>query len=682
MVGTPLSEIGVTKQKANQFAYRDIYTCEDLVRYFPTRYDDFSHVTGILPEDQVSVIEGMAISIEKIPARMQMFKVVIQTDNSEIVYAVWFQQNYRYPVYYNMIGHRVLVAGRVTWNDYWKAKTIKNVLLFTDDIAGAKHMLPTYKKIPGMSTEYLTEHIDAALRELKHQPDNLPDYIIDQYHLPGMMESIRCRHDPSSAEELNRSCKRTRFEDMTYFALRMLLNEENQVHHSPYPITKVELARQYIRNLPYKLTPDQKHILSAIFNHVSTGNRLNGLLQGDVGAGKTVVAFNILVMAAENGYQAALMAPTRQLAAQHYQDMVSQLKPLGLNVAFLDASAPTAQRREVIRGLKDGSVQIVVGTHTLFSKGVEFKQLACIIIDEQHKFGVLQRKALMEKAGLGVHTLMMSATPIPRSLAQSVYGTGLEVYNIHSMPSGRLPVKTLYFADDERIISFIRYQIKTGHQTYIVCPAIEDSKSEKMRDVINVDDTAHWLRTKLPEVSFGVLTSKTSQEDAETLLDDFKAMRKQVLVATSIVEVGINIPSATGMVIMSAERFGLASLHQLRGRVCRGNAQGYCIVHGDNLDNNTRIQVFLSTTDGFKIAQEDLNNRGSGNLIGIQQSGEDKYVAQMLAYPDEFKQAQKAANEIYSKRTACGIYIKAVEDSILHPTETNKTRYAPTPTSA
>lgn len=675
-MGTPLTEIGVSKQKENQFANRDIYTCEDLVRYFPTRYDDFSHVTGILPEDQVSVIEGMAISIEKIPAKMPMFKVVVQTDDSEIIYAVWFQQNYRYPVYYNMIGHRVLVAGKVTWNEYWKAKTIKNVLLFTDDIAGAKRFVPTYKKIPGMSTEYLTEHIDAALNELKHQPDNLPDFVVDQYNLPGMMESIRCRHDPPSAEALARSRKRTRFEDMTYFSLRMLLNEENQVYHSPYPLTKVDLARQYIKNLPYKLTADQKQILSAIFKHVATGNRLNGLLQGDVGAGKTVVAFDILVMAAENGHQAALMAPTRQLAAQHYRDMVEQLTPLGLSVAFLDASAPAPQRREVVKGLKDGSIQIVVGTHTLFSKGVEFKQLACIIIDEQHKFGVLQRKALTEKAGLGVHMLMMSATPIPRSLAQSIYGSGLEVYSIHSMPAGRLPVKTLYFNTDTRIIDFIRYQIKTGHQTYIVCPAIENSKSEKMANVINVDDTAHWLRTKLPEVSFGVLTGKTSQEDASAILDDFKAMRKQVLVATSIVEVGINIPSATGMVIMSAERFGLASLHQLRGRVCRGNAQGYCIVHGEDLDDNPRIQAFLSTTDGFKIAQEDLANRGSGNLIGIQQSGDDKYVAQMLQYPDEFKQAQRAAREIFDKQTLCDIFIKAKEDAILHPTESNKTRYA------
>jgi ATP-dependent DNA helicase RecG len=421
-----------------------------------------------------------------------------------------------------------------------------------------------------------------------------------------------------------------------------------------------------LSSLPYQLTEDQQAAVDGMLRHIGSGQRLNALLQGDVGCGKTIVAFLMLCAIISSGCQGVLVAPTRQLASQHYQDMQELLVPLGIQVGYLgDATSKKAQRRKVLEGLADGSIQIAVGTHALFSPSVKFHDLGMVIVDEEHKFGVLQRESLVARANAGVHCITMSATPIPRSLAIAMYGSGLQVYSILTRPKGRMPVKTLAVAPDEmdRLNSFLRYQAASGHQTYVVCPAIEHGTSERMENVISVEQAYDWLKCFEAEgIHTEVLTGRTLKTESAEILERFRKNETQILLATSVIEVGINVPSATGIIILSAERFGLASLHQLRGRVGRGADQGYCIVYSPEAHSNPRLQALCKTTDGFKIAEEDLRLRGAGDFLGTQQSGDNRYVSLMLANPDKFQDIRKLARMSIDQNMNYPLMERAVAD--------------------
>ncbi len=657
-----LKDIGVTKTKEGQFNKKGIYSAEDLVRYLPKEYKDYSHETGILPESENSVIIARYVRVDYYNSgSIDTVKLLVDYRGLNIT-AIWFNQPYKYHELQALNGKDLLLIGKIKYNEAYDSWNMSSPFLCTDAIQENLRIFPIYKKIPRMSQDYLVSHIQKAM----DNPDCLRETcslsIIQEQGLMPMAEALQTLHSPKSMESLERALYRIRFDDLLYFALRMELSARDMQSNSPYTFPSDHVFRQLYDSLPYKLTSDQQTVVQEMTAHIRSGKRLNALLQGDVGCGKTIVAILMMAAAVSNGAQAAIMAPTRQLAQQHYQDVVDLFSPLGVTVAFMgDSKMRVAEKRKLMAGIADGSIQVVVGTHSLLS--AEFQNLGLCVIDEEHKFGVMQRKALSDRAGQGVHCLTMSATPIPRSLAQSLYGDTVQVYSILTLPAGRKPIRTIAINDPARLLNFVRYQHRTGHQTYVVCSAIEASDKEAMQSVVSVEQAADWLSAGLAGdgIRVACLTGKTKKEESENILAQFRSNQIHVLVATSVIEVGINIPSATGILIMNSERFGLASLHQLRGRVGRSNDQGYCVLQGAT-EGNPRTDALLSTTNGFKIAEADLAIRGPGDFLGTQQSGNDKYVSLMLSYPDTYKLVQQVARNTIDNHLSYPLYSKAQSD--------------------
>ena len=634
-----LESLGVMPAKQKQFERKGIFCGEDLVRYLPRKYADYRQVTGILPHPETSVVIAHAGVVKHISTFKSDFLTMtaVTADGIEIS-LYWFNMNFMYDEIKMYRDKDILLVGTVQQDENGKFRmTCPQVC--TDKIQEHLRIYPTYSKIRGMSQDYLEKHLSIALDESACVQETVPEELRKGYM--SMPETLRALHGPQSMEELEQAQARMRFDDLLYFALRLELASHDLPAVSKYGVKHTGYLDALIKSLPYTLTEDQQKAIDGMIRHINTGKRLNALLQGDVGTGKTIVAFAMMCAIISCGCQAVLVAPTKQLAAQHYEDMLSMLQPLGINVAYFgDTTMRKSVRDKIAKGLSDGSVQVVVGTHALFSPNVKFKTLGMVIIDEEHKFGVVQRKALTDRIQEGVHYINMSATPIPRDLAMGIYGDSLQVYSIHTKPAGRRPTKTTAFtsATKKRLNDFIRYQFKSGHQTYVVCPAIERGDSDAMADVISIDKATEWLKRFEPEgIKTEVLTGKTSKTEAAAILERFRKNETNILLATSVIEVGINVPTATGILILSAERFGLASLHQLRGRVGRGSDQGYCVLYGKDMDTNERIRALCETTDGFKIAEADLRIRGAGDFLGTQQSGDNKYVSLMLSNIDEFQ---------------------------------------------
>lgn len=635
-----LEELGVSAAKQKQFESKGIRSGEDLVRYLPRKYEDYRTLTGIRPAPEVSVFTAYADALKFISTRDNEFLLmeVICRDGIPIT-IFWFNMNYLHSELAQLVKKEVLIVGVVQRDEEKGTLRMTCPKLCTDKINEHLRIYPTYSKIRGMSEEYLNEHLNRALGIPECIQETVPAELRDGYM--STPEMLRELHNPSDMEELKRAQDRMLFDDLLYFALRLELASRDLPATSKYGIVHKDYLNKLVMSLPYKLTEDQHKCIVEMMQYINTGKRLNALLQGDVGSGKTIVAFAMMCAIISCGCQAVIVAPTRQLAAQHYEDMIKLLLPLGINVAYYgDTSVPKKARDQIMAGLADGSIQIAVGTHALFSPNVKFKALGMVVIDEEHKFGVAQRKSLTDRIAEGVHYINMSATPIPRDLAMGIYGDSTQVFSIHTKPAGRLPTKTIGFtpATKSRIAAFIRHQYQSGHQTYVVCPAISRNESQKMSDVYTIDKAATWLRKFEAEgIRTEVLTGETKKTEAAEILDRFRKNETHILLATSVIEVGINVPSATGILILSAERFGLASLHQLRGRVGRGNAQGYCVLYGKDLLNNERIKALCETTDGFKIAEADLRIRGAGDFLGTQQSGDNKYVSLMLSNMEKFK---------------------------------------------
>lgn len=639
-----LDALDIAEKKKKQFISKGINSGEDLVRFLPRKYMDFQYLTGILSEDQVSVIQ---VRIKEVNCVIKKSRYVVADcimPTLQTISIFWFNQVYMYNSIKQMIDQEVVVAGKVKYDASKQQYSISGPLAF-GKVKDGLRIYPVYSKISGMSMDYLEEHIKAALAIPECTRETLPSSILAQCKLMSMPEALRELHNPQSMEALEQARMRMKFDELLYFALRLELANRNLPTTSKHGITSTEYWDKLRASLPYSLTEDQQSAIDGMAARINSGQRLNALLQGDVGAGKTIVAFAMMCLVISSGCQAVIVAPTRQLASQHYEDMKAMLEPLGIRVALYgDTTMKKSQRDQIARELANGTIQIAVGTHALFSPKVSFYSLGLVVIDEEHKFGVAQRKALVDRVSEGVHCITMSATPIPRSLAAGLYGDSMQVFSIMTLPNGRLPIKTVAFTNGQqrRLNNFIRFQYKSGHQTYVVCPAIEKGSSASMDNVVTIDKAEKWLSSFESEgIKYEVLTGKTNKTDAAAIIDRFKRNETNVLLATSVIEVGINIPSATGIIILSAERFGLASLHQLRGRVGRGKDQGYCVLWGYELEHNERAAVMCSTTNGFKIAEADLEQRGTGDFLGKQQSGDNKYVSLMLQHQEEFQRIFK-----------------------------------------
>ncbi len=479
-----------------------------------------------------------------------------------------------------------------------------------------------------ITSKTISKLIGTLLKQIKFRiPETLPSYIVSGYHLMDLHDALHKIHFPSNPVEMEKSRYRFKFEELFFIQLNLLRFKTNRTRKNKgFVFSSVGnfFNSFYYNNLPFSLTEAQKKVMKEIRRDLGSGKQMNRLLQGDVGSGKTLVALMSMLIAIDNGYQACLMAPTEILANQHYATICKMLDGIGINVSLLTGSSKKSLRKTIDGSLKDSSLNILIGTHALIEENVVFSNLGLVIIDEQHRFGVAQRARLWEKSMNPPHVLVMTATPIPRTLAMTLYGD-LDVSVIDELPPGRVPVKTMHFTDSERnkVFGFLRNQINEGRQIFIVYPLIQESEKVDYKNLEDGWDSISRI-FQAPKYCISIVHGKMTPAEKEASMKLFKDGHAHILVATTVIEVGVDIPNASVMVIESAERFGLSQLHQLRGRVGRGADQSYCILMTSDklpVEAAKRIEVMIRTSDGFEIAETDLQLRGPGDIEGTMQSG-------------------------------------------------------------
>jgi ATP-dependent DNA helicase RecG len=479
-----------------------------------------------------------------------------------------------------------------------------------------------------LTSKTISKLIGSLLKQIKYRiPETLPEYLVSKYKLFPLHESLHKIHFPANPNELEKARYRLKFEELFYIQLNLLrfkTNRNLKIKGFVFSSVGENFNNFYYNNLPFTLTDAQKRVMKEIRKDLGSGKQMNRLLQGDVGSGKTLVALMSMLIALDNGYQACIMAPTEILASQHYHTITKLLDGIDIRIRLLTGSSKRASRKSISESLLDKSLNILIGTHALLEENVLFSNLGLVIIDEQHRFGVAQRARLWQKNLNPPHVLVMTATPIPRTLAMTLYGD-LDVSVIDELPPGRVPIKTMHFNDSERnkVFGFVRNQIAENRQVYFVYPLITESETMDYKDLEDGWDTISRV-FPAPEYCISIVHGRMTPKEKEMSMKLFKDGKAHILIATTVIEVGVDIPNATVMVIESAERFGLSQLHQLRGRVGRGADQSYCILMtSDKLSKEAvkRIEVMISTGDGFEIAETDLQLRGPGDIEGTQQSG-------------------------------------------------------------
>jgi len=608
-----------------------IETLEDLIRFYPTRYIDRSAITpiaNIVPNVAYVQIKARVVSCELKNKRLS----VLVEDESGRIELVFFK-GVKWVSEKLVRGSEFIFFGKPSvFNEH--INMAHPEIDSPDQSVGGGRMTGVYPstekiKNSGITGKVMNRIMAAALGEILHlQRETLPDYILKGKKLVPLQYALRNIHFPDNAEALAKAQRRLKFEELFLLQLSLLKAKYIRTRSAqgiPMPSVGTAFNACYAA-LPYELTGAQKRVIKEIREDMRSGRQMNRLLQGDVGSGKTMVAVLSCLIAHGNGYQSCIMAPTEVLARQHYRNICKYLEPTGLRCAILTGSSKAAERRDVDEGLRNGSISVIVGTHALIEDNVVFRNLGLAVIDEQHRFGVDQRSRLWSKRadGLLPHVLVMTATPIPRTLAMTLYGD-LDISVIDEMPPGRTPIKTMQFSESKRpaVFNFMKDQIARGRQVFVVYPLIFES--EKM-DYKNLEEGTDQIMNAfpLPEYHTAVVHGQQPNEDKLFNMKAFVEGRANILVATSVIEVGVDVPNATVMVIESAERFGLAQLHQLRGRVGRGSNQSYCILMtGVKLskESKRRLELMCSTEDGFVLAEEDMKLRGPGDLEGTQQSG-------------------------------------------------------------
>ena len=612
-----------------------VQTFGDLLEYYPYKHVDRSRLytirelTGDMPFVQV---KGHILSFEtfKMGARKKRVVAHFTDGYGKVMDLTWFNyadsalKKYKIGTEYVVFGRPQVFNGRIqlVHPDMEEADKLE---------LSAMGMQPYYNtsekmKKAGLNSRAIEKLTKTLLDTIKETlPETLPDFITQKLHLMSRDEALRRIHYPQNAKQLEQARLRLKFEELFYVQLNILRYASDQRRkYRGYVFSKVgdHFNTFYKENLPFPLTEAQKRVIREIRKDMGSGKQMNRLLQGDVGSGKTLVALMSMLIALDNGYQACIMAPTEILAEQHLQTIMDFLKGMNIRVAMLTGIVKGKKRQEILDGLLDVTVQILVGTHAVIEDTVQFARLGMVVVDEQHRFGVAQRAKLWSKSVNPPHVLVMTATPIPRTLAMTLYGD-LDVSVIDELPPGRKPVVTQHVFDRSlpSLYDSIRNQIHQGRQVYIVFPLIEES--EKI-DLKNLEDGFATLTQVFPEFSLSKVHGKMKPADKEAEMQKFVSGETQILVATTVIEVGVNVPNASVMVILEAQRFGLSQLHQLRGRVGRGADQSYCILvtcYELSADTRKRIDIMCETNDGFRIAEADLKLRGPGDLEGTQQSG-------------------------------------------------------------
>lgn len=642
-----ISVLGVPPQKIGQFRNKGIYTVEDLIKYLPKRYEDFSK--PILVKD---MLDGQTCSvigkIEEITVSGGKYlRVKIKDIKNWTMSIVWFN-GLEFLQKKLIKGETYIFCGKVNIDAKYKSRQMVSPSYFGTDIEKYKKIMPIYSKIEKMSDEYLQNSINTALT-LVEKGEYLEPAILKEFGLMNTRDTIKGIHQPSKMEEIQKAKERLIFDDLFAYGMRIYEGSNKVNKESLFKMPLCNDIRRYLDSLPFDLTDGQRQVLRKLYKNMRDGVRVDALVQADVGSGKTIVAFILQMIASENGFQSVLMAPTTVLAKQHYEELKESGEKMGYTVGLLYSELSTKEKKKILADIKSGKIDMLVSTHSVLSDNVEFNNLALIIIDEEHRFGVDQRNKIKSKGIEGVHSIVMSATPIPRTLAMVIYGQAIDVYTITSRPKGRKPIITSAVKNEEEAYAFMLNEMKAGRQCYVICPLVEGS--DKLQGIGSVKQTYSEVVKyfkKYPEIKIGVIHGKMKQKEIDEEIGKFSKNEYQIIISTTVIEVGVNVPNSTVIVIKNADRFGLSQQHQLRGRVGRGIDQSYCILVSDKLEDE-KIRAMCSTTNGFEIAEIDLKLRGTGDFIGTSQTGNNKFVMLMLAYPELFSRIQKLVERIYEK---------------------------------
>ena len=616
----------ITTKQLSNLKSLGINTIYDLIYYFPRVYDDRTNIKkiGELKFNEYVVLKATVMSVVNLTVRSgkKIVKAMV-TDGTGIMEILWFGMPYIKKSL--KIGEEYLFIGQTKKSAVFQLINPEYKLFSGQQKVSENEILPIYSSNKNITQNNLRKLVEKFIANfLNYFEENIPDKLIKEYKIMERKSAIKNIHYPVSMKEIEEAKRRFAIEELLILELGILKNRfiiENSNSKNYEVEGKKEKVRDFLSQLTFNLTNAQKKVIKEIYDEISNGKIVNRLIQGDVGSGKTVVAMVMLIYMAENAYQGALMAPTEILANQHYLGIKERLEKIGLRVELLTSSIKGKKKNEILEGIASGEIDIVIGTHSLIEDDVVFKKLGLIVIDEQHRFGVNQRNKLREKGFLG-NLLVMSATPIPRSLALSIYGD-LDLLIIDELPPGRTPIKTKWIANDEdleKMYNFIYKKVNEGNQAYFVAPLIETSDKMALK---SVDKVSEEIERKFSNKKIGIIHGKMKAKEKDEVMLKFKNKEYDILIATTVIEVGIDVPASTIMTIYNAERFGLSALHQLRGRVGRGSKQSYCFLISNSMTENSkqRLSIMEETEDGFRIAEEDLKLRNSGEIFGLRQSG-------------------------------------------------------------
>lgn len=637
---------GVGEKSEKLFAKLGILTVEELLHFYPREFEIVEKIRPIdqVQEGQVVVVEGSLQGAPK-AKRAGSLKILsaVLRDTSGQLPVTWFNMMFLQKTL--RMGTRYILRGRAVKRNGILQLQQPKILTEQEYHRQLNQLQPVYRLTAGLTNRTVAKAVQTALNETELNGDFIPLEIRRENHLMNHKKAIHAIHFPQNREEYIEARRRLVFEE--FFLFTLALQQMKQGKHqkkSRFVLDTFTQPDGLLDGLDFKLTGSQLRCWEEVKEDLTSGYVMNRLIQGDVGSGKTILAVLALLACVENGHQGALMAPTEVLAKQHMESFQTLLAGRGLHILLLTGSMTAAQRRKACEQIADGTADIIIGTHALIQEKVKYHDLALVVTDEQHRFGVKQREALSGK-GAEPHILVMSATPIPRTLAIILYGD-LDVSVIDELPANRLPIKNCVVGTEYRpqAYRFMQKQIEQGHQIYIICPMVEESES---MEVENVTDYAQELAYVLPpQIRLGILHGRMQAAQKDRVMEEFAEGKLDILVSTTVIEVGINVPNATVIMIENAERFGLAQLHQLRGRVGRGDAQSYCIFMAGNASREVmeRLQVIGNSNDGFFVAQQDLKMRGPGDLFGIRQSGElDFALADIYQDGDVLQAANEAA---------------------------------------
>lgn len=634
---------GVGEKRAKLFNSLGIFCVDSLIHFYPRKYEDWSaskNLEAVKSGETVSIKATLITPVKEAMIRrgLTLFKCKF-SDGENVISVTIFNNKY-------------LAKSLRIYEDYYLygkiEKSLLNFSMNSPKIEKAENILaiqPVYPAKEKLTSRSISKIMKTALDELGEIEETLDDEIMQKYSLISLDKAIRNIHFPNSADDYLPARKRLIFEELLTLQLGLLKLKSNKKSETALVI-KDDYSSEFEKLLPFNLTNAQKRTISECLQDMKSKYPCNRLVQGDVGSGKTAVAASLIYSVIKNGYQATMMAPTEILATQHYESLLKILTPAGINIRLLTGSTPAKEKKEIKKALFEGEIDLIIGTHALIQNDVAFKNLALVITDEQHRFGVKQRAQLAEK-GEDVHTIVMSATPIPRTLGLILYGD-LDISILDELPPGRQEIRTDVVDSryHKRLYKFIKDAIARGEQCYIVCPAVEENET----NIKSAEELADELANgEFKGYNLGILHGKMKPKDKEAIMKSFASGKVSLLVATTVVEVGVDVPNATIMVIENAERFGLSTLHQLRGRVGRGNKKSYCVLVSDAKGKTARerLMTMKKYSDGFKIADTDLKLRGPGDFFGSRQHGlPELKIADMVEDMDTLQNAQECAKSI------------------------------------